>query len=223
MASSLNLLCRFARSAAPRIARPPPAKLIPATRRLLHAPRTSLPRTAHVLSRLRPTIVTARHESTHSKSTAPPGTTVAPDSRLERDQVPAYEMTFTCTKCSTRSSHRISKQGYHHGTVLITCPGCQNRHLMSDHLKIFSDKPVTLEDIMREKGQLVKRGHLGVENEGDVEFWDDGTTTPRSAIFIPDSTAKSDPEAAEGRLTEPPASEKSNPHGITPRDASVKK
>src|SRR5690242_16017317 len=36
---------------------------------------------------------------------------------------PAYEMTFTCKPCSTRSTHKISKQGYHHGTVLISCPG----------------------------------------------------------------------------------------------------
>jgi protein import protein ZIM17 len=49
---------------------------------------------------------------------------------------PAYEMTFTCKQCDTRSSHKISKQGYHHGTVLINCPGCKNRHLISDHLKV---------------------------------------------------------------------------------------
>jgi protein import protein ZIM17 len=57
---------------------------------------------------------------------------------------------------------------------------------------------------MREKGQFVKRGSLSAE--GDVEFWDDGTTTPRSANFIPNTTTKSDPEAEEGRLTESPAS-----------------
>jgi protein import protein ZIM17 len=57
---------------------------------------------------------------------------------------------------------------------------------------------------MREKGQLVKRGSLAAE--GDVEFWDDGTETPRSAQFHPNSTTKSDPDAEEGRLTEPPAS-----------------
>jgi protein import protein ZIM17 len=47
-----------------------------------------------------------------------------------------YEMTFTCTPCSYRSSHRISKQGYHFGSVLITCPECRNRHVISDHLKV---------------------------------------------------------------------------------------
>jgi hypothetical protein len=49
---------------------------------------------------------------------------------------PAYEMTFTCKQCNTRSSHKVSKQGYHHGTVLITCPGCKNKHLISDHMKV---------------------------------------------------------------------------------------
>lgn len=103
-------------------------------------------------------------------------------------------MTFTCRKCLERSSHKISKQGYHHGTILITCPGCKNRHLISDHLKvglglntasrrvtntgqIFSDKSITVEDILKEKGQLLKKGQLG--SEGDVEFWDDGTQTER--------------------------------------------
>lgn len=51
-------------------------------------------------------------------------------------EAPAYEMTFTCKKCETRSTHRVSKQGYHNGTVLITCPGCKNKHLISDHLKV---------------------------------------------------------------------------------------
>lgn len=31
---------------------------------------------------------------------------------------------------------------------------------------------------MREKGRLVKRGTLG--EDGDVEFWEDGSTTVRS-------------------------------------------
>jgi len=60
---------------------------------------------------------------------------------------------------------------------------------------------------MREKGQLVKKGSLSAE--GDVEFWDDGTTTPRSANFYPNTTTKSDPEAEEGRLTESPVSSSS--------------
>lgn len=68
-----------------------------------------------------------------------PRTTSEPGSTKEEkpaEEVPAYQMTFTCKKCQTRSSHRVSKQGYHHGTVLIKCPGCNNRHLISDHLKV---------------------------------------------------------------------------------------
>lgn len=57
---------------------------------------------------------------------------------------------------------------------------------------------------MREKGQLVRRGSLS--EDGDVEFWDDGTTTPRSANFIPGSSVVSDPDKPQGTLTSPPGS-----------------
>ncbi|EPE26172.1 hypothetical protein GLAREA_02084 [Glarea lozoyensis ATCC 20868] len=89
---------------------------------------------------------------------------------------PEYWITFTCTPCSHRSSHKISKQGYHRGSVLITCPECRNRHVISDHLQIFGDKNMTIEDLMKERGQLVKKGTLS--EDGDLEFWEDGTTTP---------------------------------------------
>jgi len=49
---------------------------------------------------------------------------------------PSYELTFTCRPCLARSTHTVSKQGYHKGTVLITCPSCKNRHVISDHLKV---------------------------------------------------------------------------------------
>lgn len=49
-----------------------------------------------------------------------------------------YQLTFTCKVCRDRSSHTISKQGYHKGTILIKCPECNNRHLISDHLKVCS-------------------------------------------------------------------------------------
>ena len=88
-----------------------------------------------------------------------------------RPDEPVYELYFTCKTCKERSGHSISKQGYHHGTTLVQCPGCNNRHLISDHLKIFSDKGVTLEDILREKGETVKLGSL--DRQGDVEFWDE--------------------------------------------------
>ncbi|KAI1814377.1 DNL zinc finger-domain-containing protein [Poronia punctata] len=85
---------------------------------------------------------------------------------------PHYILKFTCIPCGTGSSHIVSKQGYHNGSVLIACPECRNRHIISDNLRIFGDTSLTIEDIMREKGQLVKRGTLG--EDGDVEFYPDG-------------------------------------------------
>lgn len=58
-----------------------------------------------------------------------------PIGRVQPDK-PAYQLTFTCKKCETRSRHTISKQAYHNGTVLVQCPGCKNRHLIADHLKV---------------------------------------------------------------------------------------
>lgn len=52
------------------------------------------------------------------------------------EKPPAYELTFTCKPCKHRSTHTISKQAYHKGSVLITCPECSNRHIISDHLKV---------------------------------------------------------------------------------------
>lgn len=67
-----------------------------------------------------------------------------------QSQLPKQELmlAFTCKKCSTRSSHTISKQAYTGGTVLVKCPGCNNRHLIADHLKIFKDNKFTVEDLM---------------------------------------------------------------------------
>ncbi len=97
----------------------------------------------------------------------------AEQNRLRREQEPAYQLTFTCRPCGERSSHRVSKHGYHRGTVLIRCPSCENRHVISDHLGIFFNRKKTLEDLLEERGQSITRGEL----QGDMEFWDDGTVT----------------------------------------------
>ncbi|KAE9381879.1 zf-DNL-domain-containing protein [Stipitochalara longipes BDJ] len=119
--------------------------------------------------------------STEASSTTTPQPQVKPKPHAppapRRPPQPEYEMTFTCKPCSTRSTHRVSKQGYHYGSVLITCPECRNRHVISDHLNIFGDKHMTIEDLMREQGQLVKKGTLS--EDGDLEFWEDGSTTKR--------------------------------------------
>lgn len=106
----------------------------------------------------------------------------APASEGERPEAknPAYyQLSFTCVPCSHRSHHNVSKQGYHTGSILITCPSCRNRHVISDHLNIFGDRKLTVEDLMREKGRLVKRGSLG--EDGDIEFWPDEEETKTSS------------------------------------------
>lgn len=92
---------------------------------------------------------------------------------------------FTCKVCQTRqeadlhhltlfinrSFKQMSKVAYEKGVVIIKCDGCKNKHLISgtcysctqcltlDHLGWFdSQKKVgSIEDIMREKGEHVKR------------------------------------------------------------------
>ena len=89
----------------------------------------------------------------YSESQAPTETPTPPANAEQpkvRQDVPAYELTFTCKPCSTRTTHRISKQGYHHGTVLITCPNCTSRHLITDHLRVSLETPSAKERDPRE-------------------------------------------------------------------------
>ncbi|OSX64110.1 hypothetical protein POSPLADRAFT_1045232 [Postia placenta MAD-698-R-SB12] len=84
-------------------------------------------------------------------------------------------MTFTCTvtDCGHRSSHQFTRRSYEKGIVIVQCPGCQNRHLIADHLAWFKEsmeegKLKTVEDLMRSKGEKVRRGVLNAE--GVVEY-----------------------------------------------------
>ncbi|KAG8164900.1 hypothetical protein KVR01_005175 [Diaporthe batatas] len=159
MSSSLRALARSATRPS-SFARPTLQQFIlPAVPRTAAAKTPSSIRLAHSVPRPRPATTTGGTASNPPKQ-------------------PTYELTFTCIPCGTRSAHNVSKQGYHHGSVLITCPSCRNRHVISDHLNIFGNKSLTVEDLMREKGRLVKRGTLG--EDGDVEFWEDGSTTTRA-------------------------------------------
>ncbi|ODQ66753.1 zf-DNL-domain-containing protein [Nadsonia fulvescens var. elongata DSM 6958] len=88
---------------------------------------------------------------------------------------PMYKISFTCKKCNERSSHKMSHQSYHKGTVLIQCPGCKNRHLIADHLKIFSDESITIEDILRSKGEVVvkrRAGEVDLTQDGEDLVWE---------------------------------------------------
>lgn len=117
--------------------------------------------------------------------------------QTERPREPSYQISFTCKPCNERSSHIITKHGYHKGTVLVKCPSCENRHVISDHLKIFMDRASTLEDILQRAAgegsdisKLLKKGKLGMrqgeivgqEGDEDIEFWEDGTETQHQPL-----------------------------------------
>jgi mitochondrial protein import protein ZIM17 len=46
-------------------------------------------------------------------------------------------LVFTCSKCDTRAAKTFSKQAYERGAVMIVCPGCGARHVISDNLDFF--------------------------------------------------------------------------------------
>lgn len=81
---------------------------------------------------------------------------------------------FTCKVCQDRSHHVMSKHSYTKGVVLIQCPGCKNRHLIADNLGWFRDSKTTVEDLVKEKGEAIRRvfvDNQGVERLGDLMEW----------------------------------------------------
>lgn len=71
------------------------------------------------------------------------------------------QMIYTCKVCSTRNSQTISNQAYTEGIVIVKCSGCQNKHLVADNLGWFKDKKTNIEDILKEKGETVRRVAIG--------------------------------------------------------------
>ncbi|KAI0060639.1 zf-DNL-domain-containing protein [Artomyces pyxidatus] len=112
-----------------------------------------------------------------SSATIPPPKPSPPTSRpikLEPEE-PRLSISFTCTvkDCLTRSTHQFTKRAYERGIVLVECPGCKNRHLIADHLGWFKESTEdgtlrTVEDLMRARGEKVRRGRL--DAGGVVEY-----------------------------------------------------
>ncbi|KAJ2962227.1 hypothetical protein NQZ79_g2629 [Umbelopsis isabellina] len=95
----------------------------------------------------------------------------------EGDQVdPKHQMLigFTCKVCEERSHHIMSKLSYTKGVVLIECPGCKNRHLIADNLGWFRDGKTTVEDLVKEKGEGIRKvivAEDGSEFGGNLMEW----------------------------------------------------
>ncbi|SPN96832.1 related to ZIM17 ZInc finger Motif protein, localized to the mitochondria [Cephalotrichum gorgonifer] len=164
MASRLSPTLRLLRTTSPfrqTLTRPLRPQIAPS----FHHTGPSTSRLAHYIPKPPQSPTRSISDSSSSSDGTPaPRPPTKPDS---------YSLTFTCRPCSTRSQHIISKQGYHHGSVLVSCPECKNRHVISDHLGIFGDRKITVEDLVREQGGIVRKGTLG--EDGDIEFWPDET------------------------------------------------
>lgn len=73
------------------------------------------------------------------------------------DQHKKFQLSYTCKKCNHKNSHIISKLAYEKGVVIVKCSGCENNHLIADNLKWFKDTNTNIEDILKEKGEEVRR------------------------------------------------------------------
>ena len=75
-------------------------------------------------------------------------------------------MVFTCNACETRAVKTFSRHAYEKGIVIVTCPGCENKHLIADNLGWFGDN-TNVEKLLAEKGQAIEQlaadGHLALD------------------------------------------------------------
>ena len=65
-------------------------------------------------------------------------------------------MVFTCKSCDTRAVKQFSRDSYEKGIVIVTCPGCQNKHLIADNLGWFGDN-TNVEQILEGNGEAVQK------------------------------------------------------------------
>lgn len=45
-----------------------------------------------------------------------------------------FELQYTCKRCETRNSNKVSRIAYRNGVVIVVCKGCMAKHLIADNL-----------------------------------------------------------------------------------------
>ncbi|CAL6334432.1 unnamed protein product [Bathycoccus prasinos] len=100
-------------------------------------------------------------------------------------------MAFTCAKCETRSIKGFSKRAYHFGVVVVTCPGCERKHVVADRLGWFGEKG-DAGDFIQEKEKKKKGGkeekekatmmRAKIEADGTLEFDEDEVEAWRARL-----------------------------------------
>ena len=87
-------------------------------------------------------------------------------------------MAFTCGKCETRSIKGFSKRAYHFGVVVVTCPGCERKHVVADRLGWFGEKGDAGDFIQEKEEEEEGRERGGGEGDDDASEnrggWDVG-------------------------------------------------
>ncbi|KAG0453771.1 hypothetical protein HPP92_025075 [Vanilla planifolia] len=72
-------------------------------------------------------------------------------------------MIFTCKVCETRSVKTVCRESYEKGVVVARCSGCNNLHLIADHLGWFGE-PGSIEDLLVARGEEVRKGSMDTLN-----------------------------------------------------------
>ncbi|XP_059666055.1 uncharacterized protein LOC132311918 isoform X2 [Cornus florida] len=72
-------------------------------------------------------------------------------------------MVFTCKVCDTRSVKTLCRESYEKGVVVARCAGCNNLHLIADHLGWFGE-PGSVEELLAARGEEVKKCSMDTLN-----------------------------------------------------------
>ncbi|XP_020581131.1 DNL-type zinc finger protein isoform X2 [Phalaenopsis equestris] len=72
-------------------------------------------------------------------------------------------MIFTCKVCETRSVKTMCRESYEKGVVVARCGGCNNLHLIADHLGWFGESG-NVEDLLAARGEEVRKGTIDTLN-----------------------------------------------------------